>query len=163
MQSCALPVVHGDKPPPEAGALELAEGQDVRTRPAMVIAPGLLQNARAVAQALFSTETGPPSVARLDWLQADLADFLGRVGFLGRLGFRLSILATTLLAPLTLRTLRRFRGLSVEERHRALERFERSALGIAFLASKAILCILYFEHPEVTAEVGAPPALPGGA
>ncbi|MCA9515530.1 MAG: hypothetical protein KC635_11345, partial [Myxococcales bacterium] len=44
--------------------------------------------------------------------------------------------------------------LPVSERVAALERLERSPLGLSVFALKATLAILYFEHPDAAAEIG---------
>ena len=37
-----------------------------------------------------------------------------------------------------------------------LDKVEHGPLSTALLAVKAVLCILYFEHPEAAKEIGAP-------
>lgn len=39
--------------------------------------------------------------------------------------------------------------LRLEDRCRALDKLEHSSFGLPLLAVKAILCILYYEHPDV--------------
>lgn len=46
-----------------------------------------------------------------------------------------------------------FRALSLEARVEALEAMEKSPLGLAIFGAKAILCILYYEHPDAASAV----------
>lgn len=120
--------------------------------------PGLsrtvLRRARIVAEALFSTEEGPPPADRLDWMEEDLADFFGHLGLRGRLVFRVCLAAVYFLSPLMIGRLRTMAGLDLGERVSALLRFEETPLSLTLLACKAILCIVYFEHPDAAAEIG---------
>jgi hypothetical protein len=108
----------------------------------------------ALAEALFASEDGAPPAARLRWLCDELDDFLGRAGPKARLFFRLSLLAVSVLAPLMIRRLRPLRTLPLAARTQALTRIEESAFALPLLAVKAILCILYYEHPDVVREIG---------
>jgi hypothetical protein len=110
--------------------------------------------ARALAEALFTTGEGPPPAERLDWLVEDLDDLIGRVGTRGKLVFRLCLFAVSTIAPLLAFRLLPFRFLSSETRMRALERMERSPFGLAVFAAKALLCIVYYEHPDSARMIG---------
>jgi hypothetical protein len=112
------------------------------------------ETARALAEVLFTTEAGPPSAARLDWLVDDLDDFFAQAGDRAKFGFALCLLAISLLAPLLILRLPPFRALSIERRAEALERFERSAFALALFGAKAVLCIPWYEHPASRAEIG---------
>jgi hypothetical protein len=46
------------------------------------------------------------------------------------------------------------RRLSFEDTERALERFERSPMGMMLFAVQTLVCIVYFEHPDAAAEIG---------
>lgn len=115
---------------------------------------GWAKNAYAVAQALFSTEQGPPSEERLRWLVTELRDFLSHIGTRARIIYRLSLFLVAWIAPFWGWRLPPLRWLSVQRRIRILNRFERSLFGAPLLAVKAILCILYYEHPEVAKAIG---------
>ena len=54
------------------------------------------------------------------------------------------------------------RRLSIPDRVRALTRLERRQLAPILIALRAILCLLYYEHPDVPAEVGLGVSGPGG-
>jgi len=120
--------------------------------------PGLSSRAtgraRVVAEALFSTEDGPPPAERLDWMERDLADFFGHVSRRARLIFLVTIGALYYLAPLLIGRLSTLRGLDWRDRVRAIEALDQTPLNLALLAAKAMLCIVYFEHPDAAAEIG---------
>lgn len=109
---------------------------------------------RAVAEAVFADQRGPPPAARLDWVLVEFEDFLTMAGTRARLVLRAALFAVTVLAPLFVRALPPLRRLPVAKRSVALERMEASFASAAVLAVKAFLCLLYYEHPEVQAEVG---------
>jgi hypothetical protein len=111
-------------------------------------------NTRAIAETLFTTKEGPPPPERLDWLVEDADDFVAQAGGRARLVLWLCMTAISLLAPLFALRLGPFRWLSPETRTRGLERMERSARGLAVFGAKAILCILYYEHPDSARFVG---------
>ena len=115
---------------------------------------GWLKGAYAIAEALFSAPEGPPNERRLRWLCAELGDFVARIGPKPRFLYRFAVFAVIWIAPLwVLRPLPGKWG-SVERRIRLYNRIERSTLGPALLAVKAIMCILYYEHPEAAKEIG---------
>ena len=116
--------------------------------------PRTLRSARHLAEALFSTPEGPPPAERLDWLERDLGDFFGHVSLRARVLFRACIFAVSIFAPLLVARLPTLSRLSVEERVRAVHAFERTPLSLALLAAKAILSLVYFEHPDAAAEIG---------
>lgn len=122
--------------------------------PNALVPPSTLVGLRAVAEAVFADEQGPPPAARLDWALAEFEDFLALAGSRARLVLRAALLAVTVLAPLFVRALPPLRRLPVAKRVLALERMEASFASAAVLAVKAFLCVLYYEHPEVQREVG---------
>ncbi len=109
---------------------------------------------RAVVEALFADESGPPPEERIDWTVEDVEDFLARSGPRARTIFRASMLALTALAPLTIGRPLPLVALDYRARAEAIERFERTPLGLAVLGAKAMLCIVYYEHPDSAAEIG---------
>lgn len=110
--------------------------------------------ALALAETLFSSESGPPSTGRLEWLGDDLDDFFAHAGGRARSVFLLCITAIDLVTPLFIRRVGRFSSLPLAERFTALTRFEESPLGLAFFGAKAALCIVWYEHPAAAREVG---------
>lgn len=109
---------------------------------------------RAFAEALFSTEAGPPSSDRMNWLMREMKDYLQRAGPAARLIFGLALFAVAWLAPLFVYRLPTLRSLEVPQRVEALTRMEESFASAPVLAVKAFLCVVYYEHPDVQREVG---------
>ncbi len=117
----------------------------------MLISQGAL---RAFAEALFSREDGPPPEGRLDWLCADFEDFLTQAGVRAQTIINGSLMAVTWMAPLTIKRLPPLGRLTLADRCQALEAMEETPLGLAVLALKALLSIIYYEHPDSMAEIG---------
>jgi hypothetical protein len=118
------------------------------------LSPRGLATTRAIAEAIFATEGGPPPGERLDWVIAELDDLLARAGAKSRLVFQLSLIAVSILAPLLAFTFASLRTMPLERRTHALEKLERNRLGLSLLAVKALLCIVYYEHPDAAREIG---------
>lgn len=113
----------------------------------------MIAAARAVAEAVFLRTDGPAPSERMDWLALELEDFLARSGAQTLLVFRLSLFVVSVLSPLSIGRFRSLASLPVTERARALGRLE-SRFGPPVLAVKALLCVLYYEHPDAAREVG---------
>lgn len=126
----------------------------VRRVPNSLLPPSTLAGLRAVAEAIFSDQSGPPPTPRIDWLLVEFEDFLTLAGSRARLILRAALFAVTVLAPLFVLSLPPLRSLPLAKRVLALERMEASFASAAVLAVKAFLCVLYYEHPEVQAAVG---------
>ena len=107
-----------------------------------------------IAEALFTTTAGPPPAARLHWLCLEMRDFLSRAGGRARLLFRLALFLATWIAPLWILRLPPLGLLNREQRIDALNRLEASTLGPPLFALKAIVSLVYYEHPEAAAELG---------
>ena len=150
--SAELRVLRDDGEPPGGDPYVIA-GYDTRAA-----APGLsarsLRAARHLAEALFATEDGPPPAARLDWLERDLGDFFGHVSWRARLLFRACVFTVSVFAPLLVLRVPTLGRLAVEDRVRAVHALERTPLSLPLLAAKAILCLVYFEHPDAAEEIG---------
>jgi hypothetical protein len=110
----------------------------------------------SVAEAIFTTEEGPPPASRLAWLCADMRDFLVKSGPQARWIFTLALFAVSWVWPLTIGRFPSLARLSVKDRGDALERFEggNMAQAASILALKATLCIVYFEHPDAARGIG---------
>jgi hypothetical protein len=113
----------------------------------------VIRRARAIAEAVFLQANGPAPSERLDWLALELEDFLARSGAQTRVVFRLSLFVVGLLAPLSIGRFRSLASLPLHERARALSSLE-DRFGPPILAVKALLCVLYYEHPDAAREVG---------
>jgi hypothetical protein len=122
--------------------------------------PGLSRaaraNARAIAEALWTRDgRTPPPAHRLDWLERDLADFAGHLTLRARLLLSACLATVTWLAPVAIGRLARLRSLSIADRVRAIAAIERAPLvSLALFAAKAILSLLWWEHPENAREIG---------
>ena len=105
-----------------------------------------------IAEALFATEAGAPDPKRVAWVCADFTDFVSRAQGRGRLVLLLSVWFLTWIAPLVVWRLGPLASLSIEKRAEALERIEGSSIGFIALAPKAMLCLMWFEHPDTQRE-----------
>lgn len=137
----------------------LSEGNQLpsevgRMRPTGELGRRSLDTLMAIAEALFATEDGPPPADRLAFLRRELDDFMARTSSRGRFYFSAGAAIVSVVAPLMVRRLPPFRRLRLEHRTKALTRFEASALGAVLIALRAILCLLYYEHPEALREIG---------
>jgi hypothetical protein len=121
---------------------------------APIVSTRSLRALRAIAEALFSTDAGPPPAERLDWLLLDIEDFLARAGPRTRLVFGLAVLAVSVLAPLGVMRFVPLRRLSLKDRVHALRRLENSRVAAPLFAVKALLSIIYYEHPEAARAIG---------
>lgn len=113
-----------------------------------------LRELHAFASVLFADENGPPPEARLNWAVGQIEDIIGHVRGRGALVYRVSVGVLSWVAPLLIFRLPTLSRLSYAQRVRAVARFERSPFGLMLFAVKALLCIVYYEHPEAAAAVG---------
>jgi hypothetical protein len=108
----------------------------------------------SIAEAVFASEEGAPPPDRIEWLRREYVDLMSRASARGRFLFWSGSLVVSLVAPLLAGRLRSFRRLALADRIAALERFEAHPLGSILIALRAVLCLLWYEHPEVAREVG---------
>jgi len=113
-----------------------------------------LRDVAAVGDVLFATADGPPPPERMAWLAAQIEDFMARMEPRSRFVFRASLFALSWVAPLLVFRFAPLRALSYETRARSLPRLERTPLAVTVFAVKAILCIVYYEHPDAAAGMG---------
>lgn len=106
------------------------------------------------AEALFANRQGPPPRERLEWAVDELGDFMSHAGARARFVLRLSFMTVGYMAPLLVARIGPLDRLPLDCRIRALERLEKSPFGLALLAAKAIVCVLYYEHPSVARSIG---------
>ena len=126
-----------------------------RARKTGALSVGTLARTRAVAEALFTVDdrTVPPS-ERLDWVMEEYADFMARTSRRGRLLFTLAAQVVTRVSPWLRGRLGGFLQCSLTERVEMLRAFEATPLAGVLIALRAILCILYYEHPGAAADAG---------
>ena len=108
----------------------------------------------AVAEALFSADDHPCPEDRLQFLRRELNDLMARASPRGRLMFRLGTFAVSVISPLLIGRLPPFRRLPLNVRRAALQKMEARPIGAALIAVRAVLCLLYYEHPDAAAEIG---------
>ena len=113
-----------------------------------------LRNVHALGAVMFARRDGPPADARLNWLCREVERLNGAMRGQPNLVFKASLFAVSVFAPLLIFRLPPFRRLKFGTRVRALERFERSIFGMTLFALKAIMCIIWFEHPEEARAIG---------
>jgi hypothetical protein len=123
-------------------------------RPSGKPTPRSVDTMMAIAEAVFAGEQGAPPRHRIDWLRREYIDLMSRASGRGRFYFWAGALVVSIVAPLLHGTLRPFRRLSLADRIAALTKFEANVLGSILIALRAILCLLWYEHPEVAREVG---------
>ncbi|HEX7668767.1 MAG TPA: hypothetical protein VF395_04250 [Polyangiaceae bacterium] len=114
---------------------------------------GTIRAASAIAEAVFARGGVRPARERLGWLERELEDFLARSGPRSRLALTIMVHVVSRVAPLFIGHFSALGALPVPERIRALERLEKR-FGEPLLAVKALLCLLYYEHPDAAREVG---------
>lgn len=107
-----------------------------------------------MGEALFARAAGPPPASRLEWLCDDLADFLTHAGPRSRFMFHACRLATSWLAPVLVASVPPLRRQPLARRSEALAAMERGPLGMAVLGVKAMLSMVWYEHPDSAAEIG---------
>lgn len=129
----------------------------LRAMPAMTLRLARTQaGVRTLAEALFHGSSRPAPAERLDWVAAEVTDVVRHAGPRARLLFQLCLLAVHVLAPLSIGRLARLARMDVPTRIRALTRLERTGFGAGLvLALKALLCTVFYEHPDSAREVGA--------
>ncbi|MGA9522912.1 MAG: hypothetical protein WBV82_15700 [Myxococcaceae bacterium] len=116
-----------------------------------------LRRAHAVAEALFSTDATPAPAERISWLLAELDIVLTCAGWRSGGFYKLGLLAVTILAPLLILRPVPLHRLSIVDRVRALRKMEHSFAASVVLGVKAILCVVYYEHPDAALETGYTP------
>ena len=107
-----------------------------------------------IAEALFHDGTSAPPADRIAWLCGDVRDFLGRATGRARFMFRLCIFVIVWVGPLWSFSLVPLTAMAIERRVEVLERMERGLLAFAFLGAKALLSMMYYEHPDAAREIG---------
>lgn len=117
-------------------------------------APGWQTQLHAIASAMFSEDGNPPPEERLHWCVAQIADLLAKVGGRGAFAYRFALFVISWFGPWLILRWGRFARLSHEDRVRALQRVEKSGLKTLLFALKALLCIVYFEHPDAAEAIG---------
>lgn len=122
-----------------------------------LLSPRAMAILRAVAEALFDDHSGGPPADRLDWFERELNDLFASADGPSSLLLRVAPWVLEFSPVLTLSHLSLLTQLTRPEQQRCLERLERSPLpplGLIFLLCKALICLIYLEHPEALSEIG---------
>jgi hypothetical protein len=138
------------KPDRSQSALYPLRDEDGRS----IVSRALIRRSRVIAEAVFATEGGPPPPERLDWLALDLEDYFARSGVLTRFIFGLAVLGVWVLAPLVVLRLTSLARMPLGERTFALTSLESGRFAGPLLAVKALLCVIYYEHPDAAEAIG---------
>ena len=109
--------------------------------------------ATSIAEAIFARDGKSPSPDRLAWVGQELSDFLARAGARTRVLLSAMIWLVSLLGPLFIGRLALLGALTLDVRIVALDRLERN-FGAPLLAVKALLCLVYYEHPDSARDAG---------
>lgn len=107
-----------------------------------------------MAEAIFTGPQGPPPRARLEQVCAQFDDILIQSSRQARLLLRFCLFLVSVIAPLFVLRVGPLRWLSLDKRIQALTRMEESFASAPIMAIKAVLCIVYYEHPDAAREVG---------
>jgi hypothetical protein len=112
-------------------------------------------DARAFAEAFFARSDDALPSERLDHFERELSDFFGHVRGRARLLFLACLWTATWGAPLLVgRPLSRLGSLDRDHRIEALEALERFPVAqLALYALKAVTSLVYYEHPDASAEL----------
>ncbi len=116
---------------------------------------GRVRILRAVAEALFAREGRAVPVDRLDWLEVEVNQYLASTTGVTRSFVWFSLTLLEIAPPFSGIRLARFSRCTVAERQRCLHELETSPLffsAVVAVLSKALLCTIYFEHPDALAE-----------
>lgn len=123
------------------------------------LSSGAQRQVRAFAEALFAREEDEaglplaPPKERMDWFVTDIDDFVHHLNLRARLLFLLCIYAVSLLAPLLSGRFGTLAGLPLAARVEALEAFEKTPAALALFAARAVVSLVYYEHPDAAREI----------
>ena len=111
---------------------------------------------RYISEAFFSEDTSPMDSKRLEWLVREYCDFMSRAPTKQRFLFRTAVTVIAFLSPLFIWKIGPFSTLNFNDRIRALRRFEQRKIGRILIPVRAILCLIYYEHPDAAKTLGLP-------
>lgn len=90
----------------------------------------------------------------MHWFVDDLDDFVAHLNLRARLLFRACLFTATWLAPLAIGRFAALASLPLTQRIAALDALERTPLSLALFGARAIVSLVYYEHPDAAAELG---------
>jgi len=123
-------------------------------RPNKVISNFHARQIKCISETFFSADTTPVDSQRLEWLVREYCDFMSRAPKKQRFLFRTAITVIAFLAPLFIWKIGPFSTLNFRDRVRALRVFEHRKIGKILVPVRAILCLIYYEHPEAARTLG---------
>ncbi len=119
------------------------------------LSPKVLQHTMTVAEALFSpNDVDPPPAGRMAFVQDEYADLMARSSWRGRLLFTWSARIVGRVGPMFIGRFVPISQLKLPDRIEALRRVEKRPIGGLLIALRALLCMVYYEHPESAREAG---------
>lgn len=107
----------------------------------------------ALALGLFDRGKGVPET-RIEWMIEEVESFLDHAGSRTTCLFLLAVALLEWLPLLFLGRIARMSRLNPLQRAEYLERFDRSRVAIALALPKALLALVYYEHPDAARETG---------
>ena len=117
-----------------------------------------LKISRAIARTIFHTGDSPVPESRLDWLETEMIDYARKAGPRTANGLNVIFNSLQMMPAVVIGKRKRFTELEPEDQLRYLEKIDASRLLSPLLATaKIVLCLLYFEHPDVLKEAGVDP------
>lgn len=120
-----------------------------------VLSDSARRDAMAFGEALFArTLDQAPPADRMSWFIGDLDDFVAHLNLRARMLFRLCLFVVTWIAPIVLGRFSRLGSLTLSDRIEALEALERTPLSLALFGARAIVSLVYYEHPDAAREIG---------
>ncbi|MBT3221444.1 MAG: hypothetical protein HN348_20365 [Proteobacteria bacterium] len=120
-----------------------------------ILTGSLRKTALSVAEAIFF-DGQPPPPDRVAWMCDELDEHLSCCGPRAGLVVSASLHAVSAFAPTLVGRRPPFRRLEVQQRVKALQRMEKlPGAALAVLALKSLMCIIYYEHPDGVAFLGA--------
>lgn len=120
-----------------------------------VLSESARRDAMAFGEALFArTLDDAPPADRMAWFITDLDDFVAHLNVRARMLFRLCLFVVTWIAPIVGGRVSRLGSLALVDRIEALEALERTPLSLALFGARAIVSLVYYEHPDAAREIG---------
>ena len=126
-------------------------------RRSSVISRRRMRVLRAAAEALLHDGIAAPDESRMAWFLDEADDYAAATGGLTRTLLLWSFTVLQFAPPTSIWRLKRFTSCTIDERQRCLRKLERSPLVFVVLMAagiKALVGLVYFEHPAALREAG---------
>jgi hypothetical protein len=112
---------------------------------------------RRAAEAIFASRNQAVPQERLDWLEIEINDYLAATSGMTRSVVWFFLNLIQIAPPFTGVRIARFTSCTIEQRQRCMHRLESSPFffsTVVAVLTKALLCTIYFEHPDALLETG---------